>query len=310
MTASMPPDSLPDKIRRLQCIVKKYDSLMPDSTHNHITERLLAGWRLRLNTALDLTVPANWGFSTRANHDWHLIHTSVGQGWYWLDGQRVPLEPGRLIVISPGFAHSASPDPDHLPHIQPCRFSWLRDGTSPAEPWTPKPAAYSRLLSSELSQHLTQVLGDLARRQHQQLTTPAKILRDQADLALGIELACDATSRPIAAQGTLLERLCLEIRTRPQQHWPITVIAQRLGWSPKHAIRAFHQAIGVTPHRYVIQAKIARACFLLSETTMTMTAIANDLGYADSPAFAKQFRQLHNMTPGHWRSQHQSAPAT
>jgi len=87
--------------------------------------------------------------------------------------------------------------------------------------------------------------------------------------------------------------------------WSGQDIAQFLSWSPKHAIRAFREQVGSTPHAFVVEARLEHARFLLSETDLAIHAIAERLGYPDSPTFCKQFQRYHACTPSAWRRQRQ-----
>ncbi len=279
-----------------------------------LPDLLLSGWHLSLTTAYDLTVPAGWGFQQRVNTDWHLLHVVGGRGWYELDGESIPLQPGRLILISPGCRHSARPDPKNLPHIQPLRFSVVRDGGIARASIAVPVFAQHCLLPPGQSAWVTGLLSGMVHR----LSSPSihstpstTTLRNQADIAELLALVWperDTVDNIPAIAGTSaanrIQELCRDIRRDPAQPWSGQDLAHYLGWSPKHAIRAFREHVGSTPHAFVVEARLDHARFLLTETDAPIHAIAERLGYPDSPTFCKQFQRYHARTPSAWRRQH------
>lgn len=268
-----------------------------------ILDLLLSGHHLRVNTALEVRVPATWGFQRRCNADWHLIHVLAGSGWYDLGGQKVRLEQGRLILVSPGLQHGAWPEVGDLPTIQPLRFSVEADRGCRSAPWSGPPCAWHARVTGPSHARIARRLGEVVHRQALP-RTDAGILLDQADLVAAMEVLGDPGSVAVDARGDAIERLCREIRTRPGQRWDVETMATRLGWSPKHAIRAFRQRMKETPHAFVIRTRIERACYLLEASDLAIADIAEDLGYPDASSFGKQFRRLRQASPGEWRRRH------
>ncbi len=78
-------------------------------------------------------------------------------------------------------------------------------------------------------------------------------------------------------------------------------IAAYLGISREHLSRVFKQQLGETPSNFLHQKKMMRACKLLLETNLTVSEVADKLGYTTSAAFIRTFKQVLNMTPGQLR---------
>lgn len=80
-------------------------------------------------------------------------------------------------------------------------------------------------------------------------------------------------------------------------------LCQDLGLSESTLRRQFRQAMGLSPHEYLIQVRVARAKELLAGTGLPLKAIARRLGYSDVYYFSRQFRQLTGLPPaGYQRS--------
>lgn len=91
------------------------------------------------------------------------------------------------------------------------------------------------------------------------------------------------------------------------EDWPITRLASVSKVSEAHFARAFRQAFGVPPHRYLLTRRIERAVALLRETELPITEIAFQTGWASLGTFGRIFRDVTGETPGgirkRWRAE-------
>jgi AraC family transcriptional regulator len=77
--------------------------------------------------------------------------------------------------------------------------------------------------------------------------------------------------------------------------------AREVGLSPSHFARAFTQATGMPPHRWLTVRRVERACELLADPSRTITDIAYTVGFASPQHFATTFKQHVRMTPSGYR---------
>lgn len=63
----------------------------------------------------------------------------------------------------------------------------------------------------------------------------------------------------------------------------------------------YRRCFNVSYHQDCIAAKLLRACYLLSETAMSVYSVALDCGYTDEKFFARQFRQNIGCSPVEYR---------
>jgi AraC family transcriptional regulator len=71
--------------------------------------------------------------------------------------------------------------------------------------------------------------------------------------------------------------------------------------SPYYFSRAFRQATGQAPHRFILQRRIARAQLHLSDGGDTLADIAYATGFSSQAHFSSMFRRLTGMTPRQYR---------
>jgi AraC family transcriptional regulator len=74
-------------------------------------------------------------------------------------------------------------------------------------------------------------------------------------------------------------------------------VAQVAGLSPLHLLRVFRQAIGVTPHQYLMRMRLMHALRLLRDTRLPVTDVAYETGWADLSNFNKAFRREFGCSP-------------
>ncbi|XPV76633.1 MAG: helix-turn-helix domain-containing protein [Desulfovibrio sp.] len=85
---------------------------------------------------------------------------------------------------------------------------------------------------------------------------------------------------------------------------PLDTLARIGGLSPFHFVRVFENALCITPHAYMLQARINYAKNLL-KTSSRQTRIADiaaDCGFSDQSHLTRQFRRQIGVTPGHYRN--------
>jgi AraC family transcriptional regulator len=81
------------------------------------------------------------------------------------------------------------------------------------------------------------------------------------------------------------------------QHLTLADLSQVAGMSPYHFARTFKRVTGVTPHRYVLAARVEQAKNLLLQGRLTLAEISSQVGFFDQSHFTRAFKQLVGVTP-------------
>jgi len=71
--------------------------------------------------------------------------------------------------------------------------------------------------------------------------------------------------------------------------------------SPGHLSRVFRDQFGVGPVTAIELLRLARAATLLSQSNLSITAIARSCGFADPEHFSHRFRRAYELPPGRYR---------
>ena len=73
--------------------------------------------------------------------------------------------------------------------------------------------------------------------------------------------------------------------------------AREAGVSPFHFLRLFSGVLGVTPHQYLVRARLRHAARLLACDDRDVTAVAYDTGFNDLSNFVRTFGRAAGMPP-------------
>jgi AraC family transcriptional regulator len=81
----------------------------------------------------------------------------------------------------------------------------------------------------------------------------------------------------------------------------ITELAAVANMSPHHFSLRFKRSVGVTPHQWVVRARVREAERLLRAQSMSVAEVALALGFASQTHFTDVFHRVTGTTPRHYR---------
>ena len=71
--------------------------------------------------------------------------------------------------------------------------------------------------------------------------------------------------------------------------------------SPYHFLRTFKRVTGVTPHQWLLRARLREAARRLAASRAPVTDIALDVGFEDLSNFMRSFRAEFGVSPRRYR---------
>ncbi|MBV7476589.1 helix-turn-helix transcriptional regulator [Pseudomonas sp. PDM31] len=108
-------------------------------------------------------------------------------------------------------------------------------------------------------------------------------------------------ARPLGSLSGWQERRAKELMLRDMDNCVrIGEIAQQCNLSRSHFSRAFKKVTGHSPQDWLLRMKIEKAKRLLI-TSMAITDVVYECGFADHPHFTRTFSRLEGVTPKAWR---------
>jgi AraC-like DNA-binding protein len=115
-----------------------------------------------------------------------------------------------------------------------------------------------------------------------------------------IDLADARSSRP--QQPAWLKKVLARLNEPDASYEDI---ADEIGATASTLRRRFRAEMGISPHQYVLQHRIAEARRLLGETNEPIKSIARRLGYRDIYFFSRQFKLITGVPPAMYRKSRQ-----
>jgi two-component system, response regulator YesN len=90
-----------------------------------------------------------------------------------------------------------------------------------------------------------------------------------------------------------------------QRYWgPFTLsaLARQVGMSKHSLSHRFREALGVTFRDYLLKVRLERAKTFLVDGRLSITEVAQSVGFGDLPRFDKVFKRYTGLTPSKYRS--------
>jgi AraC-like DNA-binding protein len=108
--------------------------------------------------------------------------------------------------------------------------------------------------------------------------------------------------RHVSLDEAQIERVREFIESQLDGDLNLAVLSQVSGLSLAHFARAFRRSVGIPPHRYVMQRRVARAKQLLRATDRAIAEIALDCGFSSQAHMTAIFSRLVGATPARFRN--------
>ena len=103
---------------------------------------------------------------------------------------------------------------------------------------------------------------------------------------------------------TELEQLTQKIVKEPEKNWDFRAFARKLNISEKHFLRIFGRRYGVSPHHFMLQQRISKACSLLLLTKEPLKSIADECGFSNPFYFSRLIKKYMRVNPDFYRKNH------
>ena len=228
-----------------------------------------------------------------------LIWVLAGQGHAREGKRHAACAAGDLIVLRAGRSHAYGSNPR-----DPWDILWVHYSGSAADDFASRlaarcdrPPVASLGLDDQIRHRFDEMLMAHRRRDSGQLRAHTCLF---ALLGLMLDrLQQPRRHQPLPAFDAEATQRYIDAHLEA----PLTVeqLADRAGYSPSHFARLFRAVFKVSPMRYVIEQRVARAALLLTQTAQPIHRIAKAVGYDDPLYFSRQFRQQTRQSPTAYR---------
>ena len=135
-----------------------------------------------------------------------------------------------------------------------------------------------------------------------------RLMAEMLGRALAVHLlrrhsnAAPPPPRPAASlPAGRLARVVEQMHEQVSEPLSLVQLASSSGLSPSHFSRAFREATGEPPHRFLVRVRLEKARDLLEHTGLPVTAIALRCGFEQPAHFSTAFSKAVGMSPRAWR---------
>jgi AraC family transcriptional regulator len=111
----------------------------------------------------------------------------------------------------------------------------------------------------------------------------------------------DAPAAP-SPDPARIARVLRQLESRAEQPHSLIELARTAGLSRYHFLRTFSSVTGVTPHQWLLRARLRDAARRLVTSRAPVTEIALDVGFEDLSNFIRSFRAEFGVSPSRYRA--------
>ncbi len=253
-----------------------------------------------------------YGISHKHRHDdfYELVFVRSGNAFHVMGDQRLKITTGSVFLINPGEVHYYEEansleiynilfapsflkhfhnDMQSLPNYQ-LLFNVTRVQDS----------GWNILkLENSFFPEIIQMLDEIIREQSQmQPGARTAILADFLKVLLHLCRHCGPITKEMGISNAYrISRLLAELNIRLKESWALSEMARFTNMSESALRQQFKMLTGISPIRYLLNARLTKALSYLHGSELTISEVAEKCGFPDSNYFSRQFRSHYGFSP-------------
>lgn len=283
--------------------------------------------------------PWSWHLATPGLASFHIV--TSGQAWLMRDGEEpMPVQTGDLIVLPAGTMHRIQDKPQTLAVTQDLLpFMAASDleprhhggGQGPACHLISGHARFDVDMAAPLIAALPSLmhvrgLGEapplwlaiglqfLAQEVSAQRPAQQAIINRLGDILFMecirdyVESVPEGSGNWLAAlKDRALSSALAHMHRNPRRNWTVPELAQQACLSRSAFADRFSQTLGEPPLTYLTRHRMRLAARQLGSSGLSISKIADQVGYASEAAFSQAFKREYGASPSAWRQQRLAA---
>lgn len=243
-----------------------------------------------------------------------LLYWWAGRGERRLPAGPVAIHAGLCHWSRPGWPYTCTQSPRNPLGVTAIHFDLL-DAAGRVIPPDPAHLSPERLVvrSPRLVDEVTRSIAERALDYRAGIPLSPALEVAACSLLRGLLIKLDHDTATGPKAGAVDEPAWRRLTAHIQEHLHdlggVTELAERAGYTRSHFSRRFKAWTGLSPQRYVINARVALSKELLRGTSLRVSEVAVRAGYGDVFRFSKQFKQHTGLTPSAYRARVRRASA-
>lgn len=252
--------------------------------------------------------------SARYGGDWHsvphthnhleLFYIVGGKGQFLIQDLLYPVNANNLIIINPNVTHT-----EVSLNAQPLEYIVLGIEGIELQPNASANGQFSILDQFE-SVEISGCLRNILREMEQKNTGYEDICQAYAEILIIRLMRNTSLAIPAEPQTVSTNRQCATVRQYIDLHFKEALTLEQLAeighMNKFYLSHAFKRFYGASPINYMISKRIDESKYLLAETDLSMSQIAQLLGFSSLSYFSQVFRRTQNLTPMEYRQKNKN----
>lgn len=247
--------------------------------------------------------------SAKYGGDWHCVshthnHTELfyiigGEGQFLIQDQLYPVHINNLVIINPNVPHT-----EVSLNSQPLEYIVLGIGGVELQANNTANGQFSILDHFE-SVEISSCLRNILREMEQKNTGYEDICQAYTEILIIRLMRNTSLAIPTESENVSTNRQCATVKRYIDQHFKealtLDQLAEKGHMNKFYLSHAFKRVYGSSPINYMISKRIDESKYLLAETDLSMSQIAQLLGFSSLSYFSQVFRRTQNITPMEYR---------
>ncbi len=245
----------------------------------------------------------SWGPKLRRQYHMHFVLD--GKGYLEIEGSTYVLEKDQIFLIHPNTMAHYYADYDN-----PWTYAFISFHGNKAEQYMRQagfsPGCYTRDCVFPTEQYVEIIQSMLLTHQltiTNELRRVSLLFQLFSMLTDSYHSLIDTDAKHEYPPETYFEHALQYIQLNFGENIRIQDIADYIGITRSYLHHLFNKKENLSPQKYLLNYRMAKAKELLSTTDIRITDIASAVGYADSLAFSKIFRNHTGLSPSAYRKQ-------
>ena len=247
--------------------------------------------------------------SAKYGGDWHsvphthnhaeLFYIVGGKGQFLIEDQLYPVNTNHLVIINPNVTHT-----EVSLNAQPLEYIVL--GIEGVElSISENSNGQFCILDHFESMDITSCLRNILREMEQKQPGYEDICQAFMEILIIRLMRSTGLSVPTEPQNSVGNHQCAAVRRYIDHHFKESLtldqLAEEAHMNKFYLSHAFKQEYGISPINYMISRRLEESKYLLAETDLSMSQIAQLLGFSSLSYFSQVFRKTQGLSPMEYR---------
>lgn len=247
--------------------------------------------------------------SSKYGGDWHSVphthnHTELffivsGRGQFLVDDQLYPVDVNSLVIINPNVTHT-----EVSLNAQPLEYIVLGiEGIELATSSTSH--GQFSILDHYGSAEISGCLRNILREMEQKNQGYKDVCQAYMEILIIRLMRITALAVPAKPHAISNNRQCAAVRRYIDLHFKEALTLEQLAeeshMNKYYLSHAFKREYGISPINYMISKRIEESKYLLAETDLSMSQIAQLLGFSSLSYFSQVFHRTQAVSPKEYR---------